>query len=116
LKIAQRTWLIFWVGVYLIDLVYIEGKDNSIHTFGYHILSLIQPDGNPDKIDGLVNVAKLSLVSSIIREVQQYQLKKYTCQRHEGLLGLLDRISTVQTENYLYELSLKQEPRGSPAK
>ena len=68
-------------GVYLADLTFID-------------------DGNPDRIDGLINFSKRRLDYSVIANIQLYQQKPF-------------RFRELPQVREMYELSLELEPRGA---
>jgi hypothetical protein len=82
-----------YIGVYLTDLTYME-------------------DGNPNFIDNRINFTKRSLISTLIREIQQYQVINYSVKPIKELQQLLDfTLFTEEMEKKLYERSLNREPR-----
>jgi Rap guanine nucleotide exchange factor 1 len=83
-----------YLGVYLTDLTFIE-------------------DGNKDELAGLINFRKRRLVSAVLQEVQLYQNEYYTrFQPHFQLLELLHTPPFLMDEDYMFNLSLRLEPRG----
>jgi len=69
-------------------------------------------DGNPNFIDNRINFTKLSLISTLIREIQQYQVINYSVKPIKELQQLLDfTLFTEEMEKKLYERSLNREPR-----
>eukprot|EP01090_Pellita_catalonica_P000606 TRINITY_DN10419_c0_g1_i1.p1 TRINITY_DN10419_c0_g1~~TRINITY_DN10419_c0_g1_i1.p1 ORF type:complete len:581 (-),score=81.77 TRINITY_DN10419_c0_g1_i1:1794-3425(-) len=82
-----------YLGTYLTDLTFIE-------------------DGNPDKVDGLVNFSKRKMVYKIISEVQQYQPpnSKYEFKPDPALSYFLSELPILQDKD-LYNLSLLREPK-----
>ncbi|KAJ6252377.1 guanine nucleotide exchange factor [Anaeramoeba flamelloides] len=80
-----------YLGVYLTDLTFIE-------------------DGNPNKIDGLINFYKRRLVYAVIEEIKQYQLKPYYFQAIHQISTHLEKLK-IWDENECYSKSLKYEPR-----
>jgi len=80
-----------YLGVYLSDLTFME-------------------DGNPDKVDGLINFAKRRLMHGTIEEVQQYQVTPYNISKMEPAYTYLVELP-ILSEKDLYELSLAREPR-----
>ncbi|XP_076842576.1 ras-specific guanine nucleotide-releasing factor 2 isoform X3 [Brachyhypopomus gauderio] len=86
-----------YLGMYLTDLAFIE-------------------EGRPNFTEeGLVNFSKMRMISHIIREIRQFQQAPYRIEhQHKVTQFLLDR-TLVMDEDTLYELSLKIEPRHSPA-
>jgi hypothetical protein len=108
-----------YVGVYLLDLTYME-------------------DGNPNKVDGLINFAKRRLIHKLIREVQQYQDQPFNLKIVDEMVAMLNQSTTLpitqdtnvpatpapgekaselmtvrQFEDMLFNLSLQREPRGA---
>ncbi|TPX40913.1 hypothetical protein SeLEV6574_g06351 [Synchytrium endobioticum] len=88
-----------YIGVYLIDLTYME-------------------DGNPNNIDNLINFTKRQMVSTVIREVHQYQSSPVNFKTVDELARLLNVFPDANDtfEKLLYELSLKREPREAAPK
>ncbi|KAJ3442833.1 ras guanine nucleotide exchange factor i-related [Anaeramoeba flamelloides] len=82
-----------YLGVYLTDLTFIE-------------------DGNPDKIDGLINFSKRRLVYAVIEEIQRYQSKPYSYQPVHQIQTRLEKLQ-FDDETTLYKKSLQYEPRKS---
>lgn len=75
-------------------------------------------DGNPDRINGLVNFAKRRLDQTVISEIQLYQNEPYNLVDYTDLKNYLLQISDDAEaldviEKRLYEQSLKVEPRGA---
>jgi len=69
-------------------------------------------DGNPNFIDNRINFTKRSLISTLIREIQQYQVINYSVKPIKELQQLLDfTLFTEEMEKKLYERSLNREPR-----
>ncbi|EGC29568.1 hypothetical protein DICPUDRAFT_90436 [Dictyostelium purpureum] len=70
-------------------------------------------DGNPDKINGLINFQKRELICRVISEVQQCQnFSKYDYPVVEPIHTLLTELPS-STPAELYHLSLSREPRES---
>ncbi|KAJ6240661.1 ras guanine nucleotide exchange factor i-related [Anaeramoeba flamelloides] len=82
-----------YLGVYLTDLTFIE-------------------DGNPNKIDGLINFSKRKLVYAVIEEIQRYQSKPYSFQPVHQIQTRLEKLS-FDDQSTLYKKSLQYEPRKS---
>jgi len=82
-------------GVYLSDLTFME-------------------DGNPDKVDNLINFGKRELVYRVIEEVVQYQLTPYQIERSEPIYTFLRELPNLD-EKDLFDLSLVREPRRPQA-
>jgi hypothetical protein len=83
-----------YIGVYLTDLTYME-------------------DGNPNFIDNRINFTKRSLISTLIREIQQYQSIGYTLKPIKELQQLLEfPLFSEEMEKRLYDISLVREPRA----
>jgi hypothetical protein len=81
-----------FLGTYLTDITFIE-------------------DGNPDYIKGLINYRKRELVFLVIREIQQYQQKRYSYELVDSIAYFLTELPYNNTSE-LYDLSLVQEPRS----
>eukprot|EP00004_Rigifila_ramosa_P023034 TRINITY_DN6406_c0_g1_i1.p1 TRINITY_DN6406_c0_g1~~TRINITY_DN6406_c0_g1_i1.p1 ORF type:complete len:737 (+),score=176.85 TRINITY_DN6406_c0_g1_i1:1228-3438(+) len=85
-----------FLGVYLRDLTFLE-------------------DGNENLSNGLINFQKRRRVFAVISEIQQYQQTRYT------EISVCEPLNTYLTwlpaspEDYLYDASLKLEPRESAA-
>jgi len=70
-------------------------------------------DGNPNFIDNRINFTKRSLISTLIREIQQYQAISYNIKPIKELQQLLEfPIFSEEMEKRLYEISLIREPRA----
>jgi hypothetical protein len=73
-------------------------------------------DGNPDYVQGRINMDKCDRYLKIIENFQSYQTKKYDFQPvmdiREKLLDAIN-IETNHDQDYYYELSLSLEPRES---
>lgn len=84
-----------YLGMYLTDLIYIG-------------------DGNPDTLeDGkLINFRKRQMVFRVLDEIAVQQSKPYDIQPLQPLTGCLLGLPAL-TEEQLYELSLRREPRGA---
>ena len=82
-----------YVGVYLSDLTFIG-------------------DGNPDRVDGLINFQKRELEYRIIADVKAYQQTKYNFTKLEPIYTFLSQLPYFE-EKVLYDLSLKYEPRNA---
>jgi len=83
-----------YIGVYLTDLTYME-------------------DGNPNFIDNRINFTKRSLISTLIREIQQYQAINYSIKPIKELQQLLNfPLFSEEMEKELYKISLLREPRA----
>lgn len=82
-----------YIGVYLQDLIFIE-------------------EGNPDNLGDLINFSKRELVASAIRELQQYQQQAYNLLEVPRISALFVNLPT-KSDDELYNLSLKREPRGA---
>ncbi|KAI9184686.1 hypothetical protein H9P43_003741 [Blastocladiella emersonii ATCC 22665] len=84
-----------YLSVHLSDLVYVE-------------------DGNPDKIDGLINVSKRRLVYGVISTVLEFQDEDY----HFATVSDMQRqislcyVPYERREEELFQWSLEVEPRG----
>lgn len=68
--------------------------------------------GNPSRIDGLVNWDKCKLEASIIRDVHLFQQTPYRHPPDVALQRLVWDLATDDDET-LYERSLRQEPRSN---
>ncbi|PRP77743.1 rasGEF domain-containing protein [Planoprotostelium fungivorum] len=86
--------LIPYPGIYLTDIIFIE-------------------DGNPDYIaNGLINWTKRRRLSTVIKEVQTYQLKAYNFESISFLQTYLDEVMSSQmSEKDAYDMSLLREPK-----
>lgn len=86
----------FKLGVFLRDLTFIE-------------------DGNPDKINELVNFEKIKLMGSIIQEVKSFQSTKYTFKKNEAVSRFLSKSLTAPPsdceDDTMYTLSVVVEPK-----
>jgi len=70
-------------------------------------------DGNPNFIDNRINFTKRSLISTLIREIQQYQSIGYTLKPIKELQQLLEfPLFSEEMEKRLYDISLVREPRA----
>jgi hypothetical protein len=71
-------------------------------------------DGNPNYIPdtNLVNVAKLDMLASTIRELQRYQDTPYRFIVVESIKECLLNKSVVSDPEELYNLSMKRETRA----
>jgi len=73
-------------------------------------------DGNPNFIENRINFTKRSLISTLIREIQQYQSIPYTVKPIKELQQLLQfpiySEEMEKMEKRLYEISLQREPRA----
>eukprot|EP00026_Physarum_polycephalum_P002344 Phypoly_transcript_02350.p1 GENE.Phypoly_transcript_02350~~Phypoly_transcript_02350.p1 ORF type:complete len:840 (+),score=167.09 Phypoly_transcript_02350:149-2668(+) len=79
-----------YLGVHLSDLVFIE-------------------EGNPDNVDGEINVRKRELIYGVITQLHHYQQYPFTAQKHAAY----DFLSSLPTlnEKELYTISMFLEPR-----
>ncbi|KAL6063875.1 Ral guanine nucleotide dissociation stimulator-like 3a [Balamuthia mandrillaris] len=91
---AAKVPLLPYVGLLLKDLTFI--------------------DENPDKADGgLINFEKVDLLGTIMMKIEYFQQQTFSLiEVEEPILNFLNNLH-VQNEDDLYQLSLKQEPRGS---
>jgi len=80
-----------FIAVYLSDLTFIN-------------------EGNPDSIDGLVNVDKRQMIFEVIAKIQLYQNEGYKIPRIEPLASYLEVLPRLN-EDLLYDMSLVVEPR-----
>ena len=83
-------------GVYLADLTFID-------------------DGNPDRIDGLINFSKPRLDYSVISNIQLYQQKPFHFRELPQIrVHLIDfPEASDAADKEMYELALELEPRGA---
>lgn len=88
-----------YIGVYLGDLTFIE-------------------DGNPDMVVSneskleLINLLKMKMLSKVIEEIRMYQNDAYNFETVAKIQKILEQEEDVQlTQQELFELSLKAEPR-----
>jgi len=88
--------IIPYIGVYLADLTFID-------------------DGNPDKLNGLINFSKRRLDYSVISEIQLYQNKPFNLRDYPELRMRLQDLPDPKEgdDKELYDLSLQLEPRGA---
>lgn len=89
-----------FIAVYLSDLILIE-------------------EGNPNLIDGFINLDKCQLVYEVIAKLQLYQNESFKFPRLEPLASYLEALPRF-SEEQLYDISLMLEPReastqGGPA-
>ncbi|KAJ6252264.1 guanine nucleotide exchange factor [Anaeramoeba flamelloides] len=82
-----------YLGVYLTDLTFIS-------------------DGSPSVVDGLINFSKRKLLNGVIRKIKKYQSVNYNFSSIFQVQELLKKKLSTHNEKTLYELSLKNEPRG----
>mgnify|MGYP006285325065 CR=1 FL=1 len=85
-----------YLGVHLQDLVFIE-------------------DGNPDRIDVLINWRKRVYAANVIQAILQYQDKRYPevdRREHQQVLRFLDTVPQLSQEE-MFATSLRLEPRGA---
>lgn len=101
---SESTPAIPYMGVYLGDLTFIE-------------------DGNPDNVMSLnnkkelINLLKMEMLSKVIGEIKMYQNSKYTYETVEKIQNILIELGNDQlTQQELFELSLKSEPRQQTTK
>ena len=81
-----------YIGLFLADLTFIE-------------------EGNPDRIDDLINFEKPNLIGKILRDLRTFQSNPYPFPPIEPLHSLLFALPHVQNEKYQFDLSLEIEPR-----
>jgi len=83
------------MGVLLMDLTFLE-------------------DGNPDKIQNLINFAKYRLMYKELKQIQQFQMTSYNIPLIEEIRNYVLNLnfSTV-SDDHLYNLSLSCEPRNA---
>jgi hypothetical protein len=65
-----------------------------------------------DNLGDLINFSKRELVASAIRELQQYQQQAYNLLEVPRISALFVNLPT-KSDDELYNLSLKREPRGA---
>lgn len=65
-----------------------------------------------DYLAGLINFSKRELVAGVIREIQQYQRQPYNLQEVPRIAELFRNLPR-KSDDELYNLSLKREPRGA---
>ena len=92
--LAADPPIIPYIGVYLGDLTFVQ-------------------DGNPDLIDGLINVDKYRLFFDVVRQIETYQLLSDTNWIDNPAIHRLLTIPLFN-DSFLYDLSLQREPRGCP--
>jgi hypothetical protein len=80
-----------YLGVYLTDLVFID-------------------EGNPDTYGEMVNFFKCGMISSVLREIQQYQQTKYTNANIPMFLKYVEECPRF-SEKASYDISMELEPR-----
>ncbi len=83
-----------YLGAYLTDLAFIE-------------------DAQEDVIDNLINFDKIRKISSILKEIRQYQTIPYCFKVVPVIKGFLLASGEYFDEQECYELSLKLEPKGN---
>ncbi len=86
-----------YVGVYLMDLTFIE-------------------DGNPDIKGNLINWEKRKLVNTIISQIQKFQMVGYNLQRDEKVQAFFAQAFAScgpLSDRDLYSKSLEFEPRNA---
>ena len=81
-----------YIGVFLTDLTFLE-------------------DGNPDRVQGLVNFDKLRRVTDTISAVQQYQNDVYAFKEVPQLQEYLANMPDPMDDQEAYERSIEIEPR-----
>lgn len=82
-----------YLGLYLSQLTFIE-------------------EGNPPRLHGLINFKKCRLISKVIVNLLQYQVgKRYNFVPLDSIRDMLSTLTASETDDELYELSLKREPR-----
>ncbi|KAL9646639.1 hypothetical protein ABK040_010751 [Willaertia magna] len=85
-----------YIGLFLTDLTFIE-------------------DGSPKYINGKINFSKCRKFAEVIRDVQTYQNTRYMLDDYKELHDQLLQIEHL-TEDQMFELSLKIEPRPKKKK
>ena len=89
-----RTPLTAARGVYLQDLTFIE-------------------DGNPDYIDGMVNVEKRALVYRILEQIATFQVEAYNFVALPILRTYIETYLSQLDDKDMYAFSLQHEPRNA---
>jgi len=108
-----------YIGVYLQDLIFIEeGNPGTLFFSSYLFLFIFLVQARPDHVvttdnlGDLINFSKRELVASAIRELQQYQQQAYNLLEVPRISALFVNLPT-KSDDELYNLSLKREPRGA---
>ncbi|KAJ6252046.1 hypothetical protein M0813_14594 [Anaeramoeba flamelloides] len=81
-----------YIGVYLTDLTFIE-------------------DGNPGKINGLINFSKQRQIAHVIHEIRKFQEIPFHFKEIPQMQEYLLNLKFEPDENLLYDMSLKLEAR-----
>lgn len=79
---------------------------------GYVLSDLTFTDENPDKIQGMINFNKRVMVYRIINGILSRQTTPFNFQPVQQIVRILRKVP-LKSENELYDLSLKHEPRGA---
>ena len=85
-----------FLGVYLTDLTFVE-------------------DGNPDRIQGMINFRKRKLEYDIIVQLLAYQTQTYNLNMVHKIVAIIDGLEMID-DNACYEASLRCEPRNATKK
>lgn len=102
-----------YLGVYLTDLTFIEVKFFKI----LYILKLtplfLKKEGNTDLIGDskLPNVAKIKIISNVVREIQLFQQTPYCLEKVPIIHDFILQFSDVIDEEELYKQSVRLEAR-----
>eukprot|EP01120_Amphizonella_sp_Union-15-10_P002624 TRINITY_DN12934_c0_g1_i1.p1 TRINITY_DN12934_c0_g1~~TRINITY_DN12934_c0_g1_i1.p1 ORF type:complete len:130 (+),score=16.56 TRINITY_DN12934_c0_g1_i1:54-392(+) len=81
-----------YLGIHLTDLTFID-------------------DANPTLYNGLINYAKIKLLSNALSQLQQFQQKGYNLQPIYQVQMLLDDPQPRYSEHEIYKISQEREPR-----
>eukprot|EP00736_Rhodelphis_marinus_P010257 Rmarinus@m.3459 len=81
-----------FLGVYLTDLTFIE-------------------EGNPDSINDMINFTKRRMIYNVIADIVEYKKHSYNLQEIPQVQAVFGRLPRL-TDDEMYSLSLKIEPRG----
>jgi hypothetical protein len=71
-------------------------------------------DGNPDKVDNLINFYKFQSLHKVIQQLQLYQQHPFNFTAIPQIRSWLQE-QTVMTEEEMYNISLQIEPRNADA-
>jgi hypothetical protein len=86
-----------YLGTYLSDLTFID-------------------EGNPDMLNGLINMGKRMLTHRVISEIQRYQLIGYALKHVPTVSKFIKDIPSRDEKVFgpqLYDISMSREPRGA---
>ncbi len=81
------------LGIFLTDLTFTE-------------------DGNPDKIDGMINFDKRMKLAERIRWIKQYQQEGYQLAKVDVVHAYMDKNFKVHDADELWQMSRKNEPKS----